>query len=129
MFTNGRHHSSTHVALAIAQQTRKIREAQREQRKWNVSAGDCRSMPRLQTMLSTQTFLYYCTLCTLKAKHTHTHFAFFYTVLSNICREEITPFSVRCFEMEIDQKAARVVLNFYFTEKKRHSKYKDRTCK
>lgn len=30
MFTNGHHHSSAHVALAIAQQTHKKRAAQRE---------------------------------------------------------------------------------------------------
>lgn len=45
MFTNGRHHSSTHVALAIAQHTRKIKTGTKRERerKWNISAGDCRA--------------------------------------------------------------------------------------
>lgn len=121
MFTNGHHHSSTHVALAIAQHTRKIREAQREQRKWNISAGDCRSMPELQTMLSTQSFLCYCRLFTPRlTKHT---FCFLLYTISNISRQKITSFckgGKKCSEMEIDQMAAGVALNFYFTEKRRH---------
>lgn len=107
MFTNGHHHSSTHVALAIAQHTRKIREAQREQRKWNISAGDCRSMPKLQTMLSTQSFLCYCRLCTLRlTKHT---FCFLLYTIKQCFQAGNYPFlrGKKCFEMGNGSKGCR----------------------
>lgn len=119
MFTNGHHHSSTHVALAIARHTGKIREAQREQRKWNISAGDCRTMSEPQTTLSIQRFLL------LQAPHSEadkTHI-----LISSIhCRARPPGRKLPLSEREkIDQKSAGVGLNFNFSQTRRCCRLND----
>lgn len=80
MFTNGHHQSSTHVARAISRHTRKIKERHKENRgKWNISAGDCRSTPSLQTMLSTQSFVIVGSRCTPRLRK-HTLSCLLYTI-------------------------------------------------
>lgn len=79
-------------------------------------------------MLSTQCLLCYRQLCALRLTKTHISCFFFYTLLSNISRQEITPpaffleWKRKCFEMETDQKAAGVALNF--SQEKRYCNYK-----
>lgn len=88
-------------------------------------------MPRLQTMLSTQSLLCYRQLCTPRLTKTHISCFFFYTLLSNISRQEIIPprplpffseWKRKCFETETDQKAAGVALNF--SQERRYCNYK-----
>ncbi len=74
-------------------------------------------MPQLQTMLSTQSFLCYCRLCTPRlTKHT---FCFLLYTIKQYFQAGNYPLSEgkKCFVMETDEKAAGAALNFYFTEK------------
>lgn len=119
MFTNGHHQSSTHVALVISELTYKIREAHREQRKWNISAAVYRSMSSLQTMLFTQlSLLLWAALqyeentyfsCILYAKKKHLQGGNYLFIQKN--------------KIETDQSAAGLLQSFYFIEKRSHCKY------
>lgn len=122
MFTNGHHHSSTHVAQATAQCTnKKNTKEKRENGRYQQEIGDlCLGYkpcyPNRAAFVSSALQV---------LTKTHNLLAFIYTQATrNISRQEITPFCElkNVFRMEIDEKAAGAALNFYFTRKKRQSK-------